>query len=190
MKRNMCQSAKDYFDTMNRVIQQIDYAKIDALVDMLVKAQREKRQVFILGNGGSACTSSHFGLEFVMTGEAGGPKALQARSLTDNVGLITALANDISYDDIFRSQLASYANPGDIVIAISGSGNSPNVVKTCEWAKANQVTVVGVTGFDGGTLKAMADLSIHIPNNNYGIVEDLHMSIGHIAGQRLHQLLA
>ncbi len=190
MNRSMCQSAKDYFDTMSRVLGAIDYGVIDALVDMLLKAQHDNRQIFVFGNGGSACTSGHFGLEFVMTGEAEGPKALRVHSLSDNIGLLTALSNDISFDDIFRYQLAAYAVPGDVAIAISGSGNSPNILRACEWAKANGVTVVALTGFDGGKVKDLADVQVHIPSNNYGIIEDLHMSIGHIIGQRLHHLLA
>lgn len=190
MSRSMCHSAKDYFETMDQVLNSIDYGVIDALVEMLLEVQRDNRQVFVFGNGGSACTSSHFVLEFVMTGEAGGPKGLQVRGLADNMGLLTALANDISYDDVFRYQLASYANAGDVAIAISGSGNSPNILQACQWAKDNGVKVVALTGFDGGKLKELADLHVNIPNNNYGIIEDLHMSIGHIIGQRLHQTLA
>ncbi|EDN68072.1 Sugar isomerase (SIS) [Beggiatoa sp. PS] len=135
MKRSMCQSAQDYFETMGNVIKAIDYKIIDQLVNKLVVAQRDKRQVFVFGNGGSASTSSHFGLEFTMTGETGGPKGLQIHSLVDNIGLLTALSNDISYEEIFRYQLAAYANPGDIAIAITGSGNSPNILRACEWAK-------------------------------------------------------
>jgi D-sedoheptulose 7-phosphate isomerase len=189
MKRDMCQSAKAYFETMTQVISAIDYESIDQLVNRLLEARRDNRQVFVFGNGGSASTSGHFGLEFTMTGEAGGPRALQVRSLVDNIGLLTALSNDVSYEDIFRYQLASYANPEDIVIAITGSGNSPNILRACEWAKANALTVVALTGFDGGKVKEMADIHINIPNNNFGIIEDLHMSIGHIIGQRFHHLL-
>jgi len=190
MMRSMCQSAKDYFDTLNRVATTIDYGIIDQLVERLVQARGDNRPVFVFGNGGSASTSGHFGLEFTMTGQAGGPKALQVRSLSDNVGLLTALANDISYDEVFRYQLESYASAGDIAIAISGSGNSPNILNACQWAKDNGIIVIALTGFDGGKLKELADIHINIPSNNYGIIEDLHMSIGHIIGQRLHQILA
>jgi D-sedoheptulose 7-phosphate isomerase len=190
MKRNMCQSAQDYFETMDSVIKVINYGVIDKLVDILVEARHDNRQIFVFGNGGSACTSGHFGLELTMTGEAGGPKALQVRSLVDNIGLLTALSNDICYEDVFRYQLTCYANPKDIAIAITGSGHSPNILRACEWAKANDLTVVALTGFDGGQVKEIADIHINIPNNNFGIIEDLHMSIGHIIGQRLHQMLA
>ncbi len=189
MNRSMCQSAQDYFTTMNEVISAIDYKIIDELVDKLVQAQKENRKVFVFGNGGSASTSGHFGLEFVMTGAPGGPKALQVHSLSDNVGLLTALANDTSYAEIFRYQLNAFAVAGDIAIAITGSGNSPNIVNACQWAKENGVTVVALTGFSGGKVQELADIQIHVPSNNYGIIEDLHMSIGHIIGQRLHQIL-
>ncbi|RKZ37822.1 MAG: phosphoheptose isomerase [Gammaproteobacteria bacterium] len=190
MNRSMCQSAKDYFDTMNQVLSRIDYDIIDKLVNLLIEAQHNNRQIFVFGNGGSACTSAHFGLEFVMTGQAGGPKALQVHSLADNIGLLTALSNDIAFDDVFSYQLASLANAGDVAIAITGSGNSPNILKACQWSKDNGLTVVALTGFDGGKVKDLADIQIHIPSNNYGIIEDLHMSIGHIIGQRLHLLLS
>ena len=189
MKRSMCQSAQDYFETMSRVINAIDYKIIDQLVDKLVETQRDKRQVFVFGNGGSASTSGHFGLEFTMTGETGGPKALKIHSLVDNIGLLTAISNDLSYEDIFRYQLVAYANQGDVAIAITGSGNSPNILRACEWAKENELTIVALTGFDGGQIKELADIHINVPNNNFGIIEDLHMSIGHIIGQRLHHLL-
>jgi D-sedoheptulose 7-phosphate isomerase len=190
MKRTMCQSAKDYFDTMSHILGTIDYGLIDKFVELLLEVQHDNRQVFVYGNGGSACTSAHFGLEFTMTGEAGGPRALAVRCLADNIGLLTALSNDISYDDIFRYQLAAYATNGDVAIAISGSGNSPNILEACQWAKDNGLTVVALTGFDGGAVKDLANMHINIPSDNFGIIEDLHMSIGHIVGQRLHQLLA
>lgn len=189
MSRIMCQSAKEYLDTLGQLCHTIDHQAIDALADLLLKTWRENRQVFVFGNGGSACTSSHFVIELQYTAGANGAKGLRAFAL-DNMGVLTALANDTAYAEVFYQQMVSYGQPGDIVIAISGSGNSPNVLKAVQWSKANGLTVVGLTGFDGGKLKDMVDMHINIPNNNYGILEDLHMSIGHIVGQILNRAIA
>jgi D-sedoheptulose 7-phosphate isomerase len=186
----MCRSAKEYFALEGQLSQALDYQKIDELADMLLEAHRRGQQVFIFGNGGSACTSSHWVIELAMNAATPGHKGLRAYALPDNVGWLTALANDNAYEDVFYYPLSTYARDGDIAVAISGSGNSPNVIKACQWAKENGVKIVGLTGFSGGKLKEMADFNIHIPNDNYGIIEDLHMSIGHLVGQRLSHTLA
>lgn len=191
MARIMCKSAKEYLDTLGHLCHTIDHQAIDALAQRLLQAWRENRQVLVYGNGGSACTSSHFVIELLLTcGMDQGNRGLRAISLPDNVGVLTALANDTSYDKVFYYPLVSYAQPGDVVIAISGSGNSPNVLVATEWAKQHGLFIVAITGFDGGKLKNLADLHINIPNDNYGIMEDLHMSIGHIVGQSLHHAIA
>jgi len=190
MSRVMCKSAKDYFTTMGNLCGLIDWPTIDALADQLLEVWRNKRQIFVFGNGGSACTAGHFVIELVMTAGGSSQRGLKAMALSDNIGTLTALANDIAYDDIFRYPLVSHASPQDVVLAISGSGNSPNVLRACEWAKAHGLLVVALTGFNGGQLKQLADIHINVPNDNYGIIEDLHMSIGHILGQRLHHAIA
>jgi D-sedoheptulose 7-phosphate isomerase len=186
----MYRSAKEYFTVEGQLCQTLDHKKIDELADLLLEAHRNNQQVFVFGNGGSACTSSHWIIELAMSAASPGHKGLRAYALPDNVGWLTALANDYAYEDIFYYPLSTYAQPGDVAIAISGSGNSPNIVKACQWAKENGVKVVGLTGFSGGKLKEMADFNIHVPNDNYGIIEDLHMSIGHLIGQRLHHTIA
>lgn len=190
MSRVMCTSAKDYFTTMGHLCQTIDWQAIDQLADRLLEAWRNKRQVFVFGNGGSACSAGHFIIELVMTAGGKGQRGLRAIALSDNIGTLTALANDISYEDIFRYPLVSHASQGDIALAISGSGNSPNVLRACEWAKDHGLVIVALTGFDGGQLQHLADIHINVPNDNYGIIEDLHMSIGHILGQRLYHAIA
>jgi D-sedoheptulose 7-phosphate isomerase len=191
MARIMCKSAKEYLDTLSQLCHTIDHQAIDALANRLLQTWRDNRQVFVYGNGGSACTSSHFVIELLLTsGMDRGAKGLRAISLPDNVGVLTALANDTAYDKIFYYPLVSYAQSGDVAIVISGSGNSPNVLVATQWAKDNGLFIVALTGFDGGKLKDLADLHINIPNDNYGILEDLHMSIGHIIGQILHHAIA
>jgi len=110
---------------------------------------------------------------------------LPAISLVDNVGISTAVGNDMGYDEVFSYPLSAYAGPGDVAVAISYSGNSPNVVRACQWAKANRLAVVALTGFSGGRIKHLANVHVHIPSENYGIVEDFHLSIGHIVSQML-----
>ncbi len=189
MARMMSASAKDYLETMGQLCQTLDYGAIDALADRLLQTWRDNQQVFVFGNGGSACTAGHFIIELVMTAGVGGSRGLRAFALPDNVGMLTALANDFSYEEIFHYPLASYGQPGDIALAISGSGNSPNVLKAAHLAKQRGLVLVALTGFDGGELKNLADLHINVPNDNYGIIEDLHMSIGHILGQRLNRAI-
>ncbi len=190
MSRIMCKSAKEYLDTMGRLCQIIDYSVIDAFAKLLFTAWQENRQVLVFGNGGSACTSGHFVIELLMTAGCNGPRGLRAIALSDNIGTLTAVSNDWSYEKIFSYPLRSYGQPGDIAVAISGSGNSPNVLQAVELAKAKGMKVVALTGFDGGKLKDLADLQIHIPNDNYGIIEDLHLSVGHIVGQILNHAIA
>jgi D-sedoheptulose 7-phosphate isomerase len=163
----------------------VDASRIDAFADLLFDAWRADRRVFVFGNGGSAYTASHHTTDLVKTSAVAGAKRLQCFSLVDNYGLTTALGNDVSYDDVFVYPLATYARPGDVAVAISCSGNSPNVLKACEWASQNGLTLVCLSGFSGGRMAAFADLHINVPHENYGIIEDVHLSIGHIVTQAL-----
>ena len=121
----------------------------------------------------------------MVTAAVEGAPRLHAVSLSDNMGLTTAIGNDLHYDDTFVYPLESYAIAGDLAVAISCSGNSPNVLRACAWAKEHGLTVVALTGCAGGKLAACGNIHIHVPSDNYGVVEDIHMSIGHIAAQML-----
>ena len=123
--------------------------------------------------------------DYVKTASVDGQPRLRAFSLCDNTGLTTALGNDVSYDDIFRFPLESYAKAGDIAVGISCSGTSKNVVSAFEWAGDNGLSRVAITGFAGGTIGQMADIHITIPSDNYGVIEDIQMAVGHIATQSL-----
>ena len=118
-----------------------------------------------------------------------GKRRLRASNLGDNVGLATAIANDINYEAVFSYVLETHARPGDVAVAISASGNSPNVVKACEWARANGMKVAALTGFTGGRIAPLADVHVHIPSDNYGLVEDLQLAVGHMAAQSLQRRL-
>ena len=185
MAGTISKTSASYISEMSRALSQIDASAVDRFADLIFNAWRDNRHVYVFGNGGSAYTSSHFVTDLVKTASVEGKKRLHAISLLDNVGLTTALANDISYEESFRFPLASYAKTGDLAIGISCSGNSPNLLRACEWAKENGLTVIALTGFTGGKVKNLADLHINIPSENYGVIEDLHLSIAHIIAQGL-----
>jgi D-sedoheptulose 7-phosphate isomerase len=185
MAGHISKTAASYIAEMARALGQIDATATERFAEIVYTAWRDNRHVFVFGNGGSAYTSSHFVTDLVKTASVEGKKRLKAISLVDNVGLTTAIGNDISYDEIFRFPLASYAKSGDVAIGISCSGNSPNLLRACEWAKENALTVVALTGFSGGKVKNLANLHINVPSENYGVIEDLHLSIAHIVAQGL-----
>ena len=161
------------------VTKRLPLAEIDQLVDLLHEARLAGRQVFLLGNGGSAATASHFACDLAKNTIADGIPPFRAISLTDNAALMTAWANDTAYDNLFWGQLQCLLQPGDVVIGISGSGNSPNVLRAAEMSRAAGATTVGITGFAGGRLKDLVDLAIVVPCNCMEQVEDLHLIIEH-----------
>jgi D-sedoheptulose 7-phosphate isomerase len=150
---------------------------------VVMQLSKRGRTIFILGNGGSALTASHIALDLNKWSRVKGFPNLRAISLTDNVGTITAWANDATYQDVFREQLANLLRMGDLVIGISASGSSMNVLKAIQYAKDYGAFTIGFSGFGGGTLKNVADLAIVSSSENYGVIEDFHMSLGHILAQ-------
>lgn len=180
-----CDCASSYLASMGQVITAIDHDVIDAVSALVYTAWSNDRLIVTLGNGGSACTASHFVADLIKTAAVDGQKRLRATCLCDNVGLLTAIGNDLEYGDTFQYSLEALTRQDDILVAISASGNSPNVVRACEHACANGVRLVALTGFRGGQIGEMADLHVNIPSDNYGIIEDLHLSIGHMIAQTL-----
>jgi D-sedoheptulose 7-phosphate isomerase len=185
MPESTCRSAASYVEDFSQVLAQIDVAGIESFSEVLFEAWLERRQVFFFGNGGSASTASHHVLDLVKTASVHGQHHLRAMGMNDNIGIVTAVSNDIDYVESFSMPLAAYSQPGDVAVAISCSGNSPNIVHACNVARSRQLTIVGLTGFDGGKVRGLADLHINIPSDNYGIIEDLHLSIGHMVAQIL-----
>jgi len=185
MAGTISKTASSYFTEMQTILQQVDCDAIDRYREELYKAWCDDRTVFVFGNGGSAYCASHHVTDYIKTARVEGEKALRAVSLVDNLGLLTALGNDISYEDIFSYPLEAQARSGDVAVAISCSGNSGNVVKAFSWAKDNGLLTVAITGFAGGKIGKIADIHINIPNENYGIIEDLQLSVGHIVAQGL-----
>ncbi len=185
MVGTVCSSAGAYLEHLGALLERIDCAAVDLLTETLVEVRRADRQVIVFGNGGSAYTASHFVTDLVKTTCIDGERRLRAISLVDNYGLITAVGNDIDYDQTFTYCIEAYARPGDVAIAISASGNSPNVINACEWAKDHGIKLICLTGFDGGRIGEFADLHVNVPSQNYGLIEDVHLSIGHMITQAL-----
>ena len=173
--------ARDYLDRVCREIQRLEMGQIERLSDLIEEAYHAGRFVFIFGNGGSGANASHLceDLAKCTLRDFENQKRLKVLSLTDNTAGIMAWANDEGYDRIFVEQLKNLASPGDLLLAISGSGNSPNILKAVEWANGNGLTTVGVTGFGGGKLKPLAHHNLHAGIDDMGIVESLHQVVFH-----------
>jgi D-sedoheptulose 7-phosphate isomerase len=174
--------AARYLDDVVAAAHAVDLNAVLQLVDRLESAYRTDRQVFAIGNGGSASNASHFAEDLCKGAlQDSNPKRFRVLSLTDNTSFITAIGNDLGYDRIFEFQLRQFAKSRDILIAISGSGNSPNIIRAVEWALQNGLTVVGFTGFNGGKLRQKANLSIHVPIQHMCKTEAVHAILLHMA---------
>jgi D-sedoheptulose 7-phosphate isomerase len=180
---------KGYLEYLKTVLDQLDLDAIAGFIDTIKTARENGQFIYFIGNGGSAATASHFANDLAI-GTRSTKKPFRIMSLTDNVPVLTAIGNDFGYDEIFTKQLESYLKPNDVVVAISASGNSANVVKALELAKRMSAKTVSITGFDGGKIKPMADLNLHVPSikGEYGPVEDVHMIFDHIVGNYFLQL--
>jgi len=176
-----------YLSELSATISRLPLAEIDRLIELLEAARREGRQVLLLGNGGSAATASHFCCDLAKNTITPGLPPFRALSLTDNTALMTAWANDTAYDNLFWGQLQCLLRPGDLVIGISGSGNSPNVLRAMEMARKEGATTVGLIGFAGGKLKELVDLAIIVPSQCMEQIEDLHLVIEHLVVTALRE---
>ncbi len=181
---------KEYISHLQTAISVLPMDRVKKIADLLLEAYRADKQVFILGNGGSAATASHFACDLGKGTISEGRKRFKAISLTDNVALMTAWANDSSYDDIFKQQLENLLSPGDVVIGISASGNSKNVLNAIEYATSMDCITIGFTGFGGGQLAKMTDECITVESDRYGPVEDIHLILEHLVSQRIAVELA
>lgn len=159
---------------------QENVSQIERICQILIIARDSKKKIFFLGNGGSASTASHFVCDINKTSQMIDKEKLKAISLVDNVSIISAYANDISYDSIFVEQLRNLLDPNDVVIAISGSGNSRNILEAVSYAKEKCAIVIGLTGFDGGKLKSKCDECLIVPSNSMYRIEDMHLMLNHI----------
>lgn len=171
---------ENYLSLLKNSLDNLDRNDLISFMQTLLQARDEGRQIFIMGNGGSAATASHFVCDFIKGAYAEGDKRFKFFCLNDNVPSMMAYANDVSYDNIFVEQLKIFICKGDLVIGISGSGNSLNVVKAIEYANSVEANTYCLVGYDGGILKKISHKTIHVNVDNMQIVEDIHMVIGHI----------
>ena len=171
---------RDYISALQLTMDQLPRQLIVDVIDLLQQARRKGNQVFTLGNGGSASTASHIACDLAKNTRQDGMPHYRVIALTDNMAMFSALANDEGYESVFSEQLVGLIKPGDIVIAISASGNSRNVIKAVETAHRQEATVIGFTGFDGGRLGQLANIHIHVNSNIIEHVEDIHLMLAHL----------
>jgi D-sedoheptulose 7-phosphate isomerase len=183
-----CKNIKDYIAKEIEVLNMLDINAINLAISEIVAAFEREGNIYIFGNGGSASTASHFANDFNKGISEYTEKKFRFICLNDNVPTLMAVANDIGYDEVFRFQLHGKLNEKDLVIGISGSGNSKNVVNAIEYAKQEEVRTMGITGFDGGKVKQIVDISLHVPVKNMQITEDIHMVFDHMMMTVLYQV--
>ena len=168
-----------YFEKEKQVLDAISKDDLNTLMNVLMEARDKEKNIFIMGNGGSAATASHYVCDFNKGISFGKEKMFKFICLNDNLPTMMAYANDMSYADIFAGPLKNFMQEGDIVIGISGSGNSENVVRALQYANDHGGVSVGITGYDGGRVKQMCKYNLHVPVDDMQIAEDLHMVIDH-----------
>ena len=179
--------ANDYFAHVAAAAASIDRAKIEQAAGILSKLYRAGGVVYACGNGGSAAISNHLVCDHCKLVRTDTDLIPRVVSLSATIEMITAIANDMTYDEVFVFQLRSLAGPGDSLITISASGDSENVVRAALWAKEQGIPVIAMTGFSGGRSADIADVNLHVDADNYGVIEDVHQSLMHILAQYIRQ---
>ena len=169
-----------YLSELVTSINAIPLDKIREIAGVLKEAYKKRRHVFIMGNGGSAATASHFVCDLAKGTRVPGKKHFKVIGMTDNVPLLTAWSNDVAYKDVFKSQLENLLEKDDIVIVFTGSGNSPNVLEAAKYSKKTKAKTIAFTGFDGGKIKKLADICMIVPSNNMERIEDIHLVLEHL----------
>ena len=172
-------NASQYIASLQPVLGDLAAADFRQVEAILLRAREEGRTVFIIGNGGSAATASHMANDLNKGAAVAGQRRFRALALTDNVPLITAWANDTRYEEIFVEQMANFFHPGDVLIAISGSGNSPNIIAALEWARNEGAVTIGLTGGSGGRPLGLVDCCLLVPSNRMEQIEDMHLVLAH-----------
>jgi phosphoheptose isomerase len=177
----------DYAEEMAKAWKTVDLIQFDHAATILADAYLRRAAVFSCGNGGSASIANHLACDHTKGVRTKTDLVPRVVSLSNNVELLTAIANDVAYEDVFTYQLQSHASPGDVLVAISSSGRSANIVKALTWARDNALHTIAITGFAGGPARTMADAAVHFDCANYGIVEDLHQAVMHALAQYIRQ---
>jgi len=176
-----------YAEETVRAAKSIDPAALDRAAGILLDAYTRGAGVFSCGNGGSAAIANHLQCDHLKGIRTGTDLAPRVVSLSSNVELLTAIANDMAYEDVFTYQLQSQSGPGDVLIAVSSSGRSLNIVRALAWARDHDLHTIALTGFDGGAAKTVAEVSIHVDGSNYGVIEDMHQTVMHALAQYVRQ---
>lgn len=179
---------EDYIKQLNKTINQVNLAQIKDAENIIIECYKNDGCIYIIGNGGSAATSSHWVCDFGKV-IVDGKKRIAVYSLTDNNAWMTAISNDINYEVIFEEQLKNLLRPQDLLVGISASGNSQNVIKAFKYAKKVGVKTLSIVGFTGGNLKEISDCCIYIPCENYGVIEDIQLAVGHMISQEIKRKL-
>ena len=180
---------KKYIACEIETLQKLDIKAINEVLNLLIDTAKKHKRIYIFGNGGSSATASHFQNDFGKGISEYVDDKFRFQCLNDNVATLMAVANDIGFEEVFRFQLNGVIEPGDVVIAISGSGNSKNVINAVEYAKKCGNKVIGLTGYNGGKLKELSDISLHVPINSMQVTEDVHMVFDHLMMSILYQHL-
>ena len=171
---------KDYIELEKDTLSKLDVSAINDAMNLIIEAYEGKHTIYIFGNGGSSATASHYQNDFNKGISEYVENKFRFQCLNDNMATIMAIANDIGFEEVFRFQLKNKLEKGDIIIAISGSGNSKNVINAVEYAKSCGNKIIGMTGFSGGKLKEMSDISLHVPVMSMQTTEDIHMVFDHL----------
>lgn len=172
--------AKQYVHSLAELLDGIDFQAVGRVADALERARDEGRRIFVLGNGGNAATASHFANDLNKLASSGHLQKFRAVALTDNVPLLTAWANDEDFGEVFSRQLDNLVEGGDVVVALSGTGNSENVTRALDLARRRGAVTVGLLGFDGGRVKELVDHAVWVQEDHYGRVEDVHLILCHL----------
>ena len=184
-------NAAEYFDAYAgetaRAAKSVEAAALTGAAEILLDAYTRDAGVFVCGNGGSASIANHIQCDHVKGVRTATDLTPRVLSLSTNVELLTAIANDLGYEDVFVYQLQAQSRPGDVLIAVSSSGRSPNIVRALTRARENSLRTIAITGFDGGAARTVAEVSVHVDCANYGIIEDLHQAIMHALAQYIRQ---
>ncbi len=183
------ESVSTYFSEVEQMLRAILLPDLRQALDILEDAYHDGRRIFILGNGGSAATASHFALDLAKNTIMPGAPRVKAISLTDHVPLITAWSNDTHYEHIFAEQLTNLLEPGDVIIGISASGNSPNVINAVKLAQQSRASTIGLLGANGGQLKHMVDAYVLAPGQNIEQEEDAHMILAHVITRHMREVV-
>ncbi|MAN80061.1 MAG: phosphoheptose isomerase [Rhodospirillaceae bacterium] len=179
--------ADAYFQASQVAQASVDRVALAKAGALLAGAYAARKTIYVCGNGGSAAISNHLVCDHLKCIQTDTDLRPRVVSLSATIETITAVANDISYDEVFVYQLRTLADPGDVLISVSSSGDSENVVRACDWAKANDLAVIAMTGFAGGRTQGLADVNLHVAGDNYGVVEDTHQALMHILAQFIRQ---